>query len=126
MNINNIPSDKFIKNWEQGFDGTEYIIEIKQGNNYSFKHYWTPDAQKNCNEAIIIQNFINEMYKIIDYKYFSSIFYSEIPFDCVTNGSSVVVQVRTETNIDKSILNSSSLPKIFDNQNIRQNKLKRK
>ncbi|MDR0829715.1 MAG: hypothetical protein LBN95_06350 [Prevotellaceae bacterium] len=94
LNINGISSDKFIENWEKGFDGISYLIEIKQDNNYSFKHYWSPHFQKNCNEAIIIQNFINELNKIIDYQNCRKKFISEIPFDCYSIGMIYTIKAK--------------------------------
>lgn len=49
--INKIASDKFIKGWQHGFDGIEYIFEYKTKNEYSFKNYWTPNLQDNLDEA---------------------------------------------------------------------------
>lgn len=90
--INKIPSDKFIKGWQQGFDGIEYILEYKTKTEYSFKNYWTPKSQKNIEEAEKIQNFVDELYKICDTKNLSKQFAKEIPFRQYSyNGGSVVI-----------------------------------
>lgn len=84
ININRIPSDKFIKNWKQGFDGIEYIIEFKKGDYYSFKTFWTPLGQENVPEASTILAFINELYAICKMKLLSNSFDAEIPFNSWT------------------------------------------
>lgn len=90
--INKISSDKFIKGWQQGFDGIEYILEYKTKTEYSFKNYWTPKSQQNLEDAEKIQNFVDELYKICDAENLSKQFAKEIPFRSYTyNGSSVIV-----------------------------------
>ncbi|SEH95309.1 hypothetical protein SAMN02927937_02348 [Paenimyroides aquimaris] len=56
--ISELPSDKDIKNWSQGFDGITYIFECADKSTYSFKNYWSPEGQK-IPEAARIQKFIN-------------------------------------------------------------------
>src|SRR6267378_6314087 len=36
-----LPTDKRINGWQQGFDGAVYVTEHVEQNNYSFKTYWT-------------------------------------------------------------------------------------
>jgi hypothetical protein len=59
-----LPSDKFITNWVQGFDGITYITEFSNSVEYSFKSYWTPTAQIGVKEARFFQYFINELENI--------------------------------------------------------------
>jgi len=80
LKINSIPSDNLIPNWQQGFDGTTYIIEYKNKEQYSFKHYWTPEVQTNINEAIILESFLNRVYAITDVEKINQLFNKEIPF----------------------------------------------
>jgi len=90
--INKIASDKFIKDWQHGFDGIEYIFEYKTKTEYSFKNYWTPDSQENLEEAKTIQKFVNELYRICDSENLSKQFSKEIPFRSYSyNGGSMVV-----------------------------------
>jgi hypothetical protein len=90
--INKISSDKFIKGWQHGFDGIEYIFEYKTKNEYSFKNYWTPNSQDNLEEAKKIQNFVDELYRICNSENLSKLFVKEIPFRSYSyNGSSAVV-----------------------------------
>lgn len=53
-----LPSDKDIKNWSQGFDGITYIFERADKSTYSFKNYWSPHSRE-IPEAVRIQKFIN-------------------------------------------------------------------
>jgi len=90
--VNTIPSDKFIKGWQQGFDGTTYIFENKTKTEYSFKNYWTPTSQENLEVAKKIQNFVDKLRRICDSENLSKQFTKEIPFRSYTyNGSSVIV-----------------------------------
>lgn len=95
--INQIPSDKSIKNWERGLDGITYFFETKDDAEYSFKNYWSPNSQ-NIDEAAKIQNFIDTFYKIIDIKKYSEIFKKEIPFRSYSfnGGSSVTITPMTQ------------------------------
>jgi hypothetical protein len=90
LKINSIPSDKFIPKWQQGFDGITYIIEYKDSIQHSFKNYWTPKAQDNLEEAMRIQNFVDNVYAIVNSEKLSVIFQKEIPFRSWTcNGVSI-------------------------------------
>lgn len=59
--IADLPSDKDIKGWKQGTDGTTYIIEYANKKEYWFKDYWTPSAQDSIPESIIVWNFVKNI-----------------------------------------------------------------
>ena len=80
LKIKEIPSSNKIKNWTSGFDGSTYKFEIKDGNTYSFKHYWTPSSQNKFEESNTINSFIKEIDRIIKYEKNGEIFMKEIPF----------------------------------------------
>ncbi|MEH6306200.1 hypothetical protein RYH73_11135 [Olivibacter sp. CPCC 100613] len=81
LNILPIPSDKFIEDWSQGFDGITYVIEWKKDNQYSFKRYWTPSATINLQEARVLSDFADrQLDNIIDYQVKKKLFEKEIPF----------------------------------------------
>jgi len=64
LNIVNIPTDDKIKGWQQGFDGTEYIIETLNERQYDFKTYWTPSIfADTLIEAKQIQTLVDKLYK---------------------------------------------------------------
>ena len=78
--IRKIPSDKYIKAWQQGFDGITHIYELKEKNAYSFKSFWTPKIQKGIKEAEFIIEFnktVNELGELEKYK---NDFDEKIPF----------------------------------------------
>jgi hypothetical protein len=95
--IKQIPSDKFIKNWEHGFDGITYFFESKNDSEYSFKNYWTPTSQ-NIAEATKVQNFIDSFYRVININQYSEIFRKEVPFRSYSynGGSSVIITPMTQ------------------------------
>lgn len=95
--INSIPTDKQIKDWQQGFDGITYYFETKSEKEYSFKSYWTPSSQENVIEAIKIKNFINELYKLCNSEEISKQFRKEIPFRSYNYEGSSVVATRLMT-----------------------------
>ncbi|MEN2400184.1 hypothetical protein GKZ90_0010370 [Flavobacterium sp. MC2016-06] len=79
--IKNLPSDKFIKGWNtNGNDGETYIFETKNDTLYTYKHYWSPDYQKRILEAQQVENFVNDLFKIIDIKKLETQFITNIPF----------------------------------------------
>jgi hypothetical protein len=93
LNIKELPTDKNIIGWNQGLDGIEYFIEYKQGNNYTFKNYWTPTAQDGLKEAKELLNFISLMNRLLDLDNSYKTFESEIPFNGWTypgSGSAVL------------------------------------
>ena len=98
LEINKIPSDKFIKKWKHGFDGITYILERKIETMYSFKNYWTPSIQENFYESQRILNFTTAIDTIIDYREKRKIFESEIPFyGWSFNGSMVTMRIVSNT-----------------------------
>lgn len=80
LKINEIPTDEQIKNWTFGFDGITYKIELKEGNHYSYKHYWTPTSQQKFLESNTINYFIIKVDEIIDYQQNSKKFTKEVPY----------------------------------------------
>ncbi len=78
--ILDIPSDKYIPNWGQGLDGIIYVMENKQGANYSFKHFWTPSAQDSFPESNKIQFFLSQLDQIINYNKTRMLFEKQMPF----------------------------------------------
>ena len=101
--ISDYPSDKFISNWKQGFDGVTYIYEIVSNSNYSFKHYWTPNAQKNVKEAKSIMEFNDQINNIINIKEQRTIFEKEIPFISYTypGSSSIATKIVSKQEFKK-------------------------
>ncbi|HEU4554994.1 MAG TPA: hypothetical protein VFS25_19240 [Chitinophaga sp.] len=92
--INEIPSDRYIKGWQHGFDGITYIIENKKKDHYSFKTYWTPSAQIKFKESAAISNFIDQLNEITGYRTNLKLFEGEIPFYGWTyEGSMVTIKV---------------------------------
>jgi hypothetical protein len=94
LGINEIPSDRYIKDWQHGFDGITYIVENKNNDYYSFKTYWTPSAQIKFKESAAISNFINQLDEITGYRTNLKLFEREIPFYGWTyEGSMITMKV---------------------------------
>lgn len=92
--IKSIPSQKFINGWSQGFDGIMYTLEEKKDNLYSYKTYWTPRAQ-DVSEAKMVENFVQELNKIIEADKLHSTFVSQVPFDSFSFGGVLVLKIYT-------------------------------
>jgi len=78
--IQKIPSDKYIKDWQQGFDGITHIYELKDNHNYSFKNFWTPTAQKEIEEAKFIIEFNKKIGEIGELEKYGKDFAENVPF----------------------------------------------
>ncbi|RSK43606.1 hypothetical protein [Hymenobacter perfusus] len=88
--IRQMPSSQYIKNWKNGLDGIEYIIEDKVNWKYKFKNYWTPSAQKDVHEAEVLEEFIDELVLVINEKERSNYFHMSIPFKSWMNGGATI------------------------------------
>ena len=99
IKINELPSDKNIKGWQQGLDGITYFIEYKVDNKYSFKNYWTPTSQDSLVEAKLLLYFISSLENLLDLKKSSKAFQNEIPFDSWTypGSSTSVLRIKPKT-----------------------------
>ena len=84
--ILNLPSDDSIKGWQQGFDGITYVIEQSTKTNYSFKTYWTPEAQDTLKEAKQVQSFIDSIFNTTNSQNVWKDFSKAIPYECYING----------------------------------------
>ena len=63
LKIASIPTDDKIKGWQQGLDGTEYIIETSDKTHYDFKTYWTPSVfADKLIEAKQIKTFVDKLF----------------------------------------------------------------
>ena len=81
-----IPDDKDIKGWDQGFDGEELLMEYSTKTTYSFKRYWTPSAFKELKEAVVIEKSTKDLEVILDMEKSWSAFLSELPEGCYRAG----------------------------------------
>lgn len=63
LKVFNIPSQDSISGWKQGCDGMGYNIEYSTPHYYSFKSYWSPNAEGNLKEAVIMDTLINKLEK---------------------------------------------------------------
>lgn len=88
-----LPTDKQIQEWQQGLDGITYITEYASKNEYSFKNYWTPTAQKELGESKQLLGFINELRQIRELEDKYTHFMQRQPFQSWYGGfgSSIIV-----------------------------------
>jgi hypothetical protein len=83
--ILNLPTQDSIKGWQQGLDGITYLTEFSTPNYYAFKTYWTPKVQK-LKEAIQVQQFIDNIFLLLNAQEVWKSFAKEIPYECYFNG----------------------------------------
>jgi hypothetical protein len=60
-----IPTDKEITGWNQGFDGIEILIEHSTPTLYDFKEYWTPSMFPEIKDAKIIDTVQRQVWTIL-------------------------------------------------------------
>ena len=95
--ILNLPTEDSIKGWQQGLDGILFFIEYATKDYYSFKSYWTPQAQGSLIEAIKVQNFIDSAFKLANAHAVWELFTKEIPYECyMTGGTSASMKILTK------------------------------
>ena len=96
-NINKLPTDNLISGWKQGFDGVTYIIEFATPTTYSFKTYWTPEAQDtSLQEAKFLQTFVDNIFVIADGKANWKNFEKSVPYECYNVGGTIRCKVLTK------------------------------
>lgn len=89
-----LPSDENIKGWQKGCDGIELIIQCSNNRSYWLKNYWTPSAQSNLAEAVLIQSFYDKALEIANAGVVQKAFEVGIPFPCYTsNNASITCRV---------------------------------
>ena len=83
-----LPTDRRITGWVQGFHGVVYVTEHVEHSNYSFKTYWTPSAQRSLSEAGELLDFMLELDRIDDIRNADQDFMSGQPFNSWYGGIS--------------------------------------
>ena len=83
--INEIQDEDSIDEWGIGFDGITYVFETVDSTSYSFKTYWTPQAFLHLREAVVVQNFIDQVLAIVDADDHWMDFSKNVPDGCYTN-----------------------------------------
>ncbi len=65
--ISNIPSDIYIKDWAQGYDGITFSFETSTPARYTLRTYWSPEAQNdNVQEAKQILYAVNNLDSVLN------------------------------------------------------------
>ncbi|MCA8830091.1 hypothetical protein [Hymenobacter pini] len=98
--IQDLPDQEQIKEWRQGFDGIEYIIETVDSNEYYLKTYWTPTAQGSLEEAIMVNRFVQDASMLARAQDEWKSFTATIPYECYMN-SSMTIACRILSSADK-------------------------
>jgi len=99
--ISGIPSEEKIKGWNQGLDGTFYLMEISSSNAYAFKSYWTPTAQKDLKEAGRIEGFIENLNKVLHLSVFSQKFQSTLRGGTYSDGGIWILAIPEKENFNQ-------------------------
>lgn len=95
-NIQTVPDEMSIDDWEEGEDGITYFIETADANNYYLKTYWCPNDQGVLKEAMIVRGFVNQALLISRSKNVWNEFSNEIPFETYTEGNYIVSSILTK------------------------------
>jgi hypothetical protein len=97
-----MPSDQEIKNWQQGDDGAEYLLECATSSTYSFKAYWTPSAQQGVPEADTLLALNKRLRQIINLDASWKSFLATLPPGCYRVGEMTIVCPIIKTQPKKS------------------------
>lgn len=90
--ILDLDSDSMIEGWQQGTDGTTYIFEYADKDDYKFKKYWTPSSQGSLKEAQIVGQFMTDISSLLQSKERYDKFRNSLPKNgCYTNGGMTVL-----------------------------------
>lgn len=89
--IDSIPDDDKVPGWQHGYDGITYSIESKHNSLYSLKNYWTPRAQRDLPEAIIVEEFKTRIWQIIGMEALYQTFEKLIPFRSYSYGDGILI-----------------------------------
>jgi hypothetical protein len=99
--ISSIPSQDSIKGWGLGFDGISYLFETSTPSYYSFKSYWTPNAQDtNLVEAKQIQKFVDEIYVLLNLRNEYDKFFATLKPGSYTSDHFIITTKLTEKQIE--------------------------
>ncbi|MCB9195090.1 MAG: hypothetical protein H6600_09530 [Flavobacteriales bacterium] len=85
-----IPDRTQIENWYIGFDGITYEIEYATIKTYNYRSYWTPSAQTDVQEAIVIQRFVDRFVSISVASKLWRDFQTRIPFSSYANNGPMI------------------------------------
>jgi hypothetical protein len=100
--IDSIPSEDSVVGWEQGCDGVTYCFETSSTDTYSFKSYWTPEAQdSSLAEAQLIQSFIDKLYDLLNLEAEYSKFFKTLKPGAYSDGSIMITIKLTRKQIRK-------------------------
>jgi hypothetical protein len=86
MNIFAIPNSDSIKEWQTGLDGITYQIELSTPSLYSYKTYWTPKAQVNMKEAVLIDLLATSLSESLGMPEAWKKFIESLPYGCYHQG----------------------------------------
>jgi hypothetical protein len=95
MNIFQIPSCDSIKGWERGLDGMDYEIEYSTPQSYSFKYYWSPDAEGNLKEAVAMDTLISKMEQLLKMRQTFDYFIYCLPAGVYSGGGIIGISTST-------------------------------
>lgn len=94
-NVLKIPSEKEIKNWGMGVDGTTYTFEFSNQKNYQIKSYWTPSSQDSTIvEAKQIETFCEKINFLVKHDSINEQFKKNLKsWFYYTNGSGISMYI---------------------------------
>ncbi|MES2862966.1 MAG: hypothetical protein V4666_02515 [Bacteroidota bacterium] len=105
-----LPSDKYIKNWQHGADGTTYIIEHTDKYNYWFKNYWTPSSQDSIPEAQVVENLVYKIDSLLNLQKIYSSFKNSLPKRGCYNSGGMVNMCYTSNSTEFGYSGATKMP----------------
>jgi len=108
--ILDLPTDKDIEDWSQGFDGITYIIEHSDKNTYWLKSYWTPTAQDSIPEALIVLDLVKSLSDTLSLQETYSSFRNTLPKKGCYNSGGMVNRCYVSNSLELGYSGAAKLP----------------
>ncbi|MFK7971077.1 MAG: hypothetical protein AB8F95_11955 [Bacteroidia bacterium] len=105
-----LPSDKNIEKWRQGFDGVTYIVEHSDKKIYWQKNYWTPSAQDSIPEAIIVLDLVKKLSDTLSLKEVYTSFKNTLPKTGCYNSGGIVYRCYISNPLELGYSGATKLP----------------
>lgn len=100
--VEKIPSQDSIRGWSRGFDGITYLFEVSTPASYTFKNYWTPQAQDSILIAATqIQAFVDTIYSLLNLKKEYDAFFETLPPGSYTNDNYLITTKMSKRQMKK-------------------------
>lgn len=105
-----LSSDTNIENWKSGADGTTYVIEHSDTENYWFNNYWSSSSQGSILETQIVIEFVENLSNRLDLKESYNSFRKDLPQKGCYHSEGMVTFCYVSNSFEVGYSGSTKLP----------------